>query len=525
MSMICASMKNKKKEGIFMDKVVIYARFSSSKQNETSIDAQLAECYNYCRRNDYIVVKEYIDRAVSARTSNREQFQKMIMDSSKKEFSYIVCYQLDRFARNRYDSANCKAKLKKNGVRVLSAKENITDDASGILIESVLEGMAEYYSAELSQKVKRNIVLNAERGLFNGGYPPLGYKVVEVDFNTYKKKKLEIDPLTAPVIKEIFEMRANGTKIMDIVDYLNSKGFKTIQGKEFKKTSLQQILKNKRYIGTNICGEHEFPNTIPAIIDEDLFDKVQTIIKKYKYAPAISKAKEEYILTTKLFCGNCKEMMTGTCGTSQTGNIYYYYICNGIKKKICKRKTIPKYYIEDIVINKCKELLTDKNIKKIANEVYTICQKENSQNCLIKSLEKHIKDLDKSNENLICAIERGQNIDIINERLNQNRIELEKVKEQLETEKAKLINLTRPQIEFFLLQLKDGNNDNIKYRKALVNIFINRIYLYDKKITIIFNVGNKEVTIDTSLLNEITTNLKKTPSLFLNKVGQPNSNH
>ena len=162
--------------------------------------------------------------------------------------------------------------------------------------------MAEYYSVELGQKVDRNMRLNASKGYFNGGHAPLGYKVVTIKFENYSKKKLEIDTETAPVVKEIFEMRANSTNIMDIVDYLNEKGYKNIKGTEFEKASLQTMLSNKRYIGTNFYGAEEFPGTIPAIIDENLFNKVQEIKKSFKHAPARGKAKEEYILTTKLFC-------------------------------------------------------------------------------------------------------------------------------------------------------------------------------------------------------------------------------
>ena len=140
-----------------MKKAVIYARFSSHSQTEQSIEGQLRECYDFAKRNDVTIVGEYIDRALTGTSDKRPQFLKMIEDSKKKNFEYVLVYQLDRFARNRYDSANYKAKLKKNGVRVLSVKENITDDASGILVEGMLESMAEYYSAELSQKVKRGI--------------------------------------------------------------------------------------------------------------------------------------------------------------------------------------------------------------------------------------------------------------------------------------------------------------------------------------------------------------------------------
>lgn len=501
--------------------VVIYARFSSSKQNETSIEAQIIECTRFCEQNNYTIIDKYIDKALTGTSDDRAAFQKMIEDSNNKEFQGVIVYQLDRFARNRYDSATYKAKLKKNGVKVYSAKENITDDASGILIESVLEGMAEYYSAELSQKVKRNLRLNAEKGFFNGGQHPLGYKVVNVDMGSYNKRKLEIDLATAPIVKEIFEMRASGTKILDLVNYLNEKGYKNARGEEFKRTSLQDILKNKRYIGTNIYNGEEFPNTIPAIIDKELFEKVQRVIDKYKFAPATAKAKEEYILTTKLYCGNCKERMVGVCGTSVTGTIYHYYRCNGVKKKICKRKNVPKEYIENIVVNKCRELLTDKNINMIAKKVYEICQKENSQTSLIKALNKEVKKLNQNIENLLIALDNGENADIISNRITDKRNALKKVKKQLEEEKEKIANLTEYEICFFLKELKNGNANSFKQRKLLVNLFVNKIYLYDKKMTIIFNVGKKKVTINTELIDEINTNLNKTSSLFFNNLGQP----
>ena len=156
-------------------RAVIYTRFSSHKQNTTSTTAQLIECRAFAERNGYYIVGEYIDESISGKSDDRPEFLRMIEDSSKGKFSRILVYSLDRFARNRYDSARYKAKLKKNGVKVLSAKENISDDPAGIVMEGVLESMAEYYSAELSQKVNRNMLLNAEKGLYNGGFVPLGY--------------------------------------------------------------------------------------------------------------------------------------------------------------------------------------------------------------------------------------------------------------------------------------------------------------------------------------------------------------
>ena len=177
-------------------KVVIYARFSSHSQTEQSIEGQLRECYLYAKKNDFIILHEYIDRAMTGTNDKRPEFLKMIDDSKKKEFDYVLVYQLDRFARNRYDSATYKAKLKKNGVRVLSAKENISDDASGVLMESVLEGMAEYYSAELSQKVRRGIHESLLKGNYIGGYILYGYDVVD--------KKYVINKTEAGIVEKIF---------------------------------------------------------------------------------------------------------------------------------------------------------------------------------------------------------------------------------------------------------------------------------------------------------------------------------
>ena len=504
-----------------MKKAVIYARFSSQRQNETSIEAQLEECYNYCRENKYEVVGEYIDKAISAKTDDRPEFLRMIADSSKEIFEAIVVYQLDRFARNKYDSAIYKRQLKQKGVKVYSAKEQISDGPEGILIESVLEGMAEYYSAELSQKVKRNLKQNAERGWFNGGYPPFGYKVVEVDCGTYKKKELEIDTDTAPIVRQVFEMRANDINLLDIVDYLNQKGCKTVMGNKFQKTSLSVMLKNKRYIGTNIYSGIEYPNTIPAIIDEELFNRVQAIIKKYEHSPGIGKADESYILTTKLFCGKCKSAMVGTSGTSHSGIVYKYYTCNKVLKKKCDKKNVQKDLIEELVVSECRKLLTDGNINDISYKAFTISQEKNAQNCLMKALEKQIHKLEKNIENLMVALENGDNVDLINERITNNRVELDKAKKQYDNESEKISNLTEKQIRKFLIKLKDKRIDELKYKKLLISLFVNKIYVYEDELTMIFNVGDKSITITKSLLKDINANLKNGDSSYIEQASPP----
>ena len=243
-------------------------------------------CHEYAKRNGYAVVAEYIDRAISGGAAeNRPEFLRMVADSAKLQFQAVLVYQLDRFARNRYDSATYKNKLKKNGVRVISARENISEDASGVLMEAVLEGMAEYFSKELSQKVKRGLEINAQKCLFTGNGVALGYKIVD--------KRFAIDEETAPVVRRIFEMYLAGHKMADIIRYLNGNGLKTSKGNPYNKNSIRRILTNRRYIGYYKYSGMEIPDGVPRIIDDTVFEKAQVLLEKKNPAHPAANAAEE----------------------------------------------------------------------------------------------------------------------------------------------------------------------------------------------------------------------------------------
>ena len=243
------------------------------------------------------IVHEYIDHALTGTTNKRPEFLQMIEDSKRKGFQFVVVYQLDRFARNRYDSATYKAKLKKNGVRVLSSKENITDDASSILIEGVLDSMAEYYSAELSQKIKRGIAISASKCKFFGGKVPLGYKIDE-------KKDYVINEETAPIVKRMFEMLAGGYNYAQIARYMNERGIPTATGGKWGKNSFNSIFSNRRYVGKYIFHGEEIDGGIPQLIDDGLFADVQKVLEKYAAAPSRGKAKVEYLLSDNVLYAN-----------------------------------------------------------------------------------------------------------------------------------------------------------------------------------------------------------------------------
>lgn len=492
---------------------VIYARFSSHNQTEQSIEGQLKTCYEFAQKNGYTIVDEYIDRAVSGTTDARPDFLRMIDDSAKHNFEYVIVYQLDRFARNRYDSATYKAKLKKNGVRVLSARENITDDASGILVEGLLESMAEYYSAELAQKIRRGMDINAEKCLSTGGNIALGFKVAP-------DKHFIVDEQTAPVVVKIFEMYASGYTVTQICNTLNAQGYKTSRGAAFNKNSLRNILKNKRYIGIYTYKGKEIPGGMPKIVSEDLFYKVQEIMTKNNKAPARSKAKQEYLLTTKLFCGYCREMMRGYGGT---GKPHYYYACKNMIKKRCKKKITRKDYIENLVIEECRRQLTPKNIDKITREVVALCERE-KDNSNIKRIENLMKDNERKQRNLMDAVAECE-IDSVRKSLyieiSRLNTELDTLKNEYIIEKAGAVLLTDKEVKFFLSELRKGEADSLSYRKALINVFVNAVYLYDDKITIIFNSGDKPITIDDNLLSNIEESDRAAESSFLDNVAPP----
>lgn len=316
-------------------------------------------------------------------------------------------------------------------------------------------------------------------------------------------------------------MRANDVPVKEIIDFLNKNGYKNSRNREFNKNSLQHLFNNKKYIGTNTYGKEEFPNAVPAIIDIDTFNKVQTVKEKYKHAPGIRKASEPYLLTGKIFCGHCKSPMIGMSGNSKSSTTYRYYRCNKSNDRSCKKKAIAKDYIEDIVVRKCKALLTDKNIDKIAKKIYDTCQQENNSNIVVKNLEKRKRQIKNKMENLMVALENGQHIEMISDRITQNEKELEEIQNQYLVEMAKIFRLSEKEIKFFLTRLKNGDILDNSYRKVLVDTFVNSIYVYDNEVILIYNVGDKSITINIDLLSDIESNLVTDPFTFVKRFGSP----
>lgn len=471
---------------------VIYARYSSHGQTEQSIEGQLAKGHEYARSKGYTVIHEYIDRAMTGRNDNRESFQKMLSDTSKHQFSVIIVWKVDRFGRNREEIAFNKHTCKKNGVRVEYVAESLPDAPEAVILESVLEGMAEYYSLQLSQNILRGQLESAKKCRCIGGTRPLGYTVDE-------ERHFVADPKTAPIVQKIFDMYANGSTISQITNYLNEQGIRTTRGKPFTKNSLTALLKNEKYIGLYIYKDLvRIEGGVPALVDKATFDRVQEMLKINRRAPSHTWTRFEYLLTDKLFCGYCGSPMVGESGFSHTGAKYSYYSCTKKRRDhSCSKRAVRQDWIEPFVLQRIHELLTDNELlNAIADRVWEFYQSIDSTQKEKAALAAQLADVEKGINNLIRAAEAGMFNSAVKARM-----------EELDTQKAALtaslaeyellskIQLTRDSIYFFLARFRDCDINDEDSRKRLVQTFVNSIFVYDDKITITFNyAGGSEPT-------------------------------
>ena len=471
-------------------KAVIYARYSSSAQREESIEGQVKECTTFAVRNGYTIIGTYADRAISGTTDNRPQFQKMIEDSKRKLFDVVIVWKLDRFARNRYDSARYKNQLKRNGVKLISATEVIAPGAEGILLESVLEGYAEYFSEDLKIKVVRGMSLNAEKCVWNGGVLPIGY-TLDLD------KHLQPNPDTAPVVLEAFKMYDQGQTVTEILDFLKSKGITTTKGTAVNYGTIQRMLNNRRYIGEYTFQDITIPDGIPAIIPQDLFDRVQDRLAKNRKAPARAKAVENYLLTTKLFCGHCGTAMHGESGKARNGSIHRYYKCHAAKKKLngCKKKAVKKDWIENLVVNKTMAMLMDDNM--IDTIVTMFMRMQDEQPTDLPIYEKQLRETETAIDNIVNAIMGG----LASKALQAKLTELEATQQELQAliaqEKLEKPKVTARQMTFFLHRFRKLDMTQEKHRQALIDTFVNAVFVHDDKILIGYNFqdGTRTITL------------------------------
>lgn len=479
---------------------VIYARFSSSRQQETSIEGQLAAAHQYADLKGYTVIREYCDRAKTGTNDNREAFQQMLSDCSKKQFTVIIVWKVDRFGRNREEITFNKYRAKKHGVRVEYVAENLGEGPEGVILESVLEGMAEYYSLQLSQNVSRGLLEAAKKHHVIGGRIAYGYR-------TASDKTYEIDPEEAPRVKAIFDMYANGSTESEIVAHLNSQGLLTRRGTPFNRSSLRLLLKNERYIGTYIYKDiFREENVIPPIVTKETFQKVQSMLKQNRRMPSHRWSYSDYLLTGKLFCGECGEAMVGKSGFSHTREKYSYYSClKKVREKTCCKKNVRQDWLELFTLQWIHRILDDDLLNVITEKTWEYYLEEDKNQAEKMMLDSQLQDITRSLNNLMKTIEAGMFSSTIRDRmeeLEQQKAMIEKA--LVEYELSRGVKLTKEHIYYFLLKFRDMDFEDRECQRRIIDVFVNRIVLWEDRMAIALNYTGEDNTLTVEDIKKTT---------------------
>ena len=482
-----AALEKAMKKGL---RAVIYARYSSTGQTEQSIEGQLRDCYDLAEELGFIVVKEYIDRALTGKTDNRPNFRRMINDSAFGSFDIIITWKMDRFARNRTDSALYKKILKDNGVKVIYAAENIPEGNEGVILESVLEGLAEYYSLDLAQKTIRGKKESIRKGKHVGGSVLYGYKI---DTSKYYM----IDEAAAPIIRKIFNDYVSGMKATDVAKNLNLAGIKTKIGDEWTRYKVGKVLRNKKYAGEYECFDVQCETPIPAIIDKETFEAAQELLAKNKKLGGRNKSKHKYRLSGKIKCGQCGSAMCGNyAGLSRTNKkVRCYYACNNKKEKRgCTASAVHRDKVEALVIKNTMDIvLQDDFIDKIADKIIELNQLEDDSTGLINAFEFEKQELKIKIDNILTAIENGVASKRMMGRISELEEREQELEQQIEFERMKIHRtlLSKEQIVYWLTMFKEGDINSEEFCDKLINLFIDKVVAFSDKIVIHYNYMDK----------------------------------
>lgn len=461
---------------------VVYARYSSNKQGEQSIEGQLAAAQKYAFERGLRIVHEYVDRAQSGRTDERDAFQEMLRDTAKHQFGVILVWKVDRFGRNREEIAVNKLRCKKNGVHIEYVAETIPDTPEGVILESVLEGFAEYYSLQLAQNVRRGMLAAVEKGHIIGGQRPLGYDFVD--------KRLVVNEAEAKLVCHIYERYAEGERTIDIVNELNAHGHLTASGRPFNPHSLYKILQNKIYIGIYEAMGIRLEGVVPAILPVELFDRVQEMRKINKRQPSKGWYRADYLLTGKVWCGECGAPMVGDTGANKYGKRYSYYVCRNRKKEhTCRKKSINKDLLEEIVADAALDVLKDERvIVDLAGKIVEYNASQDGDSGELASLKASLRKTEANIQYWMSAVEQG----IITEETKTRLLELsshkKKLKEAIEAVEAKKAKeLTADQIKEFLYSLRERQYNDTDAIRGLIRTFVQSVTVWDDKVQIVFS--------------------------------------
>lgn len=460
---------------------VAYARYSSAGQRDVSIEQQLQDIRAFAKREGFTIVHEYADHARSGfkNSSARTAFQTMMSAAESGTFDTVLCWKVDRFGRNREESALFKGRLRRHGVKVLYAMEPIPEGSAGVLLEGMLEATAEWYSRQLSENVTRGMTDNAYRCLYNGTRI-IGYR-------RGPDGRYALDPDGAAVVRHIFDLYRSGWSAARICSQLNSQGVKTSRGCSWKPESLLRVISNERYTGVYIWGDIRVPDGMPSIVDRSVWEEAQQM--KTKTARHVEQGAVDFLLTGKAFCGHCGAAMIGDSGTSKDGTRHYYYSCQSRKaRKGCQKKSVTKDFLERTVIDYVlDEILSDDRIEQTISVIMKK-QEESMKSSPLSAMEAEYRETLKQIDNINNAIAAG----IWNSSTSAKLKALEDAAEDLRVS-VEMMRFSQSQlldhdlVLFFLRRFQKGDRTDPRFCRQMIEMFINAVYVFDDHLDIVTN--------------------------------------
>ena len=488
----------------------LYARVSSDRQDvDLSVSAQLRALKDYARANGYSVARQYVDEAESGLVADRPQFREMIEEGSKPKapFDVILVWKFSRFTRKREHAVAFKSMLRRKGIRVVSITEQAEDNATGRLLEGIIESVDEFYSENLAQEVVRGMREAASRGFFLGSNAPFGYRRVKVSDGMKERPTLEVDPATAPVVKEIFESSLSGYGLKEICRTLNDRGI-TNRGKRWYKGGLHYLMTNEAYTGTAVWGrttkveKAQDPVRVegawPALVSRDLFDAVQQAMRDR--APKVQRpgrVGSKFLLSGLLKCGVCGRPYSAQGAKSGQ---FAYYVCGTLFREgagTCSARYLNAPRVEDFIVEKIRErILTEETIVElvtlVAEEIDAMAGELSGR---LEVIEAELRDVRKRLEKLYEALETSElTLEVLSPRifsLRHREEQLEAAREDAETqlEQRRVELPTTEEIKGYVADFREFLQEGtFPERKALIRNFVEGIEVVGDEATLAYTV-------------------------------------
>lgn len=446
---------------------VVYARYSSDKQRDASIEDQLRVVGKWCQEHGVGVVATYADRALSGKTDHRPQFRKMIANAPESDL--VLVYSFDRFSRDRYDAATYKKTLRECGVRVVSATEPVEETPEGGLQEGLLELLSEYYVKDLARKIRRGLEGNALKAKDNG-YRIYGYRT---DPET---RRYVVEPSEARVVRDVYDSYIRDESIYAIAERLSRAGIKSATGKPVDYNWVLRVLHRKCYTGLYSWDGIEVPGGMPAIISNGTWQAAQD---RPKHKPRSQETWTDYPLTGRLYCGICGCPMHGYSGTSKTGRIYHYYGCK--EQGGCHRRGVRKDAVEGSLKDAILKVTADEDtMRMVARRVVAAYDSKGDAQEELREIDGSIRALEAEQHRLTDAALQG----FVNAEVVKRNAELDAEIRRLHDRRGILesqdMELTEDDIVEFLAHGVDERDADM-----LVDAMVRRVWLFEDSMVVV----------------------------------------